>query len=240
MTEPVRLSKYLAAQLGCSRREAEIYIDGGWVLVNGVVVEESHFRVTDEKVELHPEASLEPVPPVTLLLNKPAGYSAGNEDNPALQLLGPATQWAEDHSRIRLLRQHFTRLSPTLMLETEATGLVVFTQDWRTLRKLTEDAYLLEQEYIVFTEGTLPPEKLALLNHGLAYMGRKLAPAKVSWQSENRLRFALKAPQPGQIRHMCESVGLTVKEIRRIRIGRQPMAALPSGQWRYMPGYERF
>ncbi|MEQ1659472.1 MAG: S4 domain-containing protein, partial [Hylemonella sp.] len=73
MSEPVRLSKRLAALLPCSRSEAEQYIEGGWVRVNGQVVEEPHFRVLDEKIELDPEARLMELPPVTLLLHKPAG-----------------------------------------------------------------------------------------------------------------------------------------------------------------------
>ena len=43
MTEPVRLAKRLAAQLPCSRREAELYITGGWVKVDGQVVEAPQF-----------------------------------------------------------------------------------------------------------------------------------------------------------------------------------------------------
>ena len=44
MTEAVRLSKHLAALLPCSRREAEMYIAGGWVRVDGEVVEEPSSR----------------------------------------------------------------------------------------------------------------------------------------------------------------------------------------------------
>ena len=40
-----RLAKRLAAQLPCSRREAELYIEGGWVQVDGVVVEAPGARV---------------------------------------------------------------------------------------------------------------------------------------------------------------------------------------------------
>ena len=40
MTEPIRLSKRVADLAGCSRRDAELYIEGGWVQVNGLVVEE--------------------------------------------------------------------------------------------------------------------------------------------------------------------------------------------------------
>ena len=39
MTEPVRLSKRVADMVPCSRREAEQYIEGGWVRVDGQVVE---------------------------------------------------------------------------------------------------------------------------------------------------------------------------------------------------------
>ena len=37
MTDPIRLSKRLAELVGCSRREAELYIEGGWVSVDGKV-----------------------------------------------------------------------------------------------------------------------------------------------------------------------------------------------------------
>ena len=77
MTEPVRLAKRLAEMLACSRREAEQYIAGGFVRVDGVVIEEPQHRVQDQKIEISPEASLLGVVPVTLLLHKPAGSEAG-------------------------------------------------------------------------------------------------------------------------------------------------------------------
>ncbi len=40
MNEPVRLAKRVAALVPCSRSEAEQYIEGGWVRVDGQVVEE--------------------------------------------------------------------------------------------------------------------------------------------------------------------------------------------------------
>jgi 23S rRNA pseudouridine2604 synthase len=50
MTEPVRLAKRLAEMLSCSRREAEQYIEGGWVSVDGVMIEEPQFRVLDQAI----------------------------------------------------------------------------------------------------------------------------------------------------------------------------------------------
>ncbi len=236
MTDPVRLSKRLAELLPCSRREAELYIEGGWVAVDGQVVEEPQFKVTGQAIALLPGARAESQPPATLLLHKPAGVSCEQ----ASELLGAASRAADDASGMRLLRRHLQRLSVPLALEPEASGLLVLTQNWGVIRKLTDDFSKIEQEYIVEVAGTLEPQQLAQLNHGLSYQGRALAPCKVSWQSETRLRFALKAPQPGQIAHVCRSVGLQVLGIRRIRIGRLTMGKLPSGQWRYLGASERF
>lgn len=237
MTESLRLAKRLAHMLPCSRREAELYITGGWVRVDGVVVEEPQFRVTeDRKIELDPQAKAEPLEPVTILLNLPP--ETGTDD--AVRLISPASHTSDDPSDRRVLKSHFTRLSPILPLQPDAGGLAVFTQDWRVLRKLTDDVYLIEQEYIVEVAGTIAPGGLEMLQHGLSFEGRPLPPVKASWQSENRLRFALKAPRTGQIRDMCEQVGLRVLSMKRIRIGRLPMAKLPSGQWRYMSPRERF
>jgi 23S rRNA pseudouridine2604 synthase len=46
--------------------------------------------------------------------------------------------------------------------------------------------------------------------------------------------------RPGQIEHMCAAVGLTVTDIKRLRVGRMSMGGLPAGQWRYLTEYERF
>ena len=240
MTEPVRLSKRLAELLPCSRRDAELYIEGGWVRVDGEVVDEAHFRVQDQTVELLPGARAEPLPPVTILLNKLSGYQSGDGPNPALKLVTPESLLPEDRSGLRPLKRHFTRLSSPLPLETDAEGLTVYTQDWRVLRKLEDDAAQIEQEYIVTFKGELTPHALALLNHGLVYEDWAIPPMKVSRQSENRLRFALKDNQPGQIAWMCGEVGLEIEAMKRIRIGRLPMAGLQPGQWRYLLGYERF
>lgn len=240
MTEPVRLAKRLAEMIPCSRREAEQYIEGGWVRVDGKVIEEPQFRVQTESITLDPHARLTPVEPVTILLNKPPGYQTGEGANPAVALIGAATHAASDDSGIRLLKKHFTLLTMTTALETDASGLVVFTQDWRVARKLGDDADSIEHEVIVEVAGELIPHGLKRLNHGLIFNGRALSPCKVSWQNETRLRFAIKAARTGQIAHMCERVSLEVISMKRIRIGRVPMAQLPEGQWRYLQMDERF
>ena len=125
----------------CSRREAEQYIEGGFVRVDGIVVEEPHFRVADQRVELDPGATTAALEPVTLLLHKPAGVHY--ED--VQQLLVPANRAADDRSGIRTVKRHFLQLRPLMPLPPAASGQAVYSQDGRILRKLTEDALQIEQ-----------------------------------------------------------------------------------------------
>lgn len=238
MTDPIRLAKHIAKSVPCSRREAELYIVGGWVTVDGQVVEEPQFKVSQQKIELHPEANLDPIEPVTILFHQPP--TADNDTTDAQSLISAATHFADDSSGIRLLKQHFSRLTTCTPLERNAGGLAVFTQDGRVTRKLTEDAATIEQEYVVEVSGELSNHGLEQLNHGIKFNGQQLSPIKVSWQNETRLRFALKGITPGQIAHMCLTVGLTLISMKRIRIGRVAMSKLPPGQWRYLKPIERF
>ena len=251
MTEPVRLAKRLAEMLACSRREAEQYIEGGFVTVNGVVVEEPQARVQNQAIVLLPGASLLALTPVTLLLHKPAGYESRDAANAsgdagiqtAAQLLTAANHSPQDRSGIRPLKKHFSSAELLTPLATAASGLVVFSGDWRVARKLREDARLLEHEVVVEVSGEIRPgglERLNRIDHGFTYRGALLPPAKVSWQSEKRLRFALKGEMPGQIAYLCESVGLEIEAMKRLRVGRMPLSQLQPGQWRYLMPYERF
>ncbi len=242
-----RLAKRVAALVPCSRREAEQYIEGGWVSVDGQLVEEPMFRVLHQRVAIDPRASLMELVPVTLLLHKPPGFAAmaspGQANasvKPAQQLLNTANHNADDSAGIRLLKRHFAKLTPAVPLESAASGLLVFTQDWRVLRKLTEDAKVMEQELMVEVAGLAPPESLLRLNQGLLANGEPLPVVKVSVSSASelasKLRFAVKGAQPGLIAYLCEHVGLQILSIKRLRIGRVTLAHLPLGQWRLPAG----
>ncbi|WAJ39525.1 RNA pseudouridine synthase [Pseudomonas sp. GOM7] len=236
MSEPTRLSKRVIELFGCSRREADLYITGGWVTVEGQVVEAPQFKVEDQCVELHPDATLEPVEAVTLLVHCSAGTSAAQLQH----LLVRENHWEEDPHAQRILHGHFLRQEQSLPLQSGASGLVVLSQDWRAQRKLREDGAKLEQEYLVDVSGEVPASTFERLKKGLIHKGTQFPPCKASWQSEQRLRFALKNPAPDLLQQICKALGLQIKAIKRIRIGGVPMAKLPAGQWRYLGEKERF
>ncbi len=240
MTDPIRLSKRLAEQLGCSRREAELYIEGGWVSVDGHVIETPFFKVGDQRIELLPGATATELPPVTLLLHKPAGQSTAADPAGAQLQLAEATHWSGDDARFIPRGRHFARQTALLPLEPDASGLVVFSQQREVIRKLDDPRDKLEQEYVVEVAGEPEEGGLALLAKGIGHRGKILPKAKASWQNETRLRMVLKAPQAGDIRRLCEAIGLEMLNCKRIRIGRLSMAKLPVGEWRFLGEHERF
>ncbi|WP_367598985.1 rRNA pseudouridine synthase [Pseudomonas fulva] len=236
MSEPVRLSKRLVEQLGCSRREAELYIEGGWVTVDGVVVEQPQFKVEQQHVELLPGARAESLEPVTLLLHQGAGM-----DNETARLSMDMTSLSEAHREgVRPLHGHFTRQACVAPLEPGASGLQVFTQDWRVTRKINADLRKLEQEFVVQVRGEASAQMLERLARGVTRNDRELPKAKASWQNETHLRLVLKNPQPGQISELCAYLRLELLGMRRIRLGGVSMGKLALGQWRYLMGTERF
>lgn len=241
MTESVRLAKRLAADLSCSRGDAERYIEGGWVAVDGKTVEEPGARVAPgQTVALLPGAKLEDIKPVTVLVHKPAGTYADNEPGSALDLIIPKNLMPGDRSGRRYLKRMFNGLKLVTPLERAASGLVVYTQEYAVSRKLMEEGKLVEQEFVAQVTGKLSDSDLARLQRGMAFEGRAATPMKVSWQNETHLRFALKTPPLGFIEYVCDTAGLQLQQLRRIRIGRLPLAGMAAGQWRYRLDYERF
>ena len=242
--EPPRLAKRIAEMTQCSRREADEWIENGWVRVDGVVVTTLGTRVhPNARVEIREEASKHQTESVTILLNKPLDEASelpegGGEA--ALQLIRAENRWAEDDTRYTFKATHLRGLAPAGRLDAEATGMLVFTQEGSVARRITGDDTRLEKEYMVRVEGELTPAGMKLLNHGLALDEVKLKRAQVSWQNEQQLRFVLHESRKQQIQRMCELVGLRVTSIKRIRIGSVSLGKLPAGKWRYLRDNERF
>ncbi len=244
MNESIRLAKRLSQQINCSRSQAEQYIEGGWVKVNGRVEESPQHKVTNEVIELDPKATLLESVPMTILLHKPAGYSWGDGSKPAGELLEQANRSKLDATGVRLLQRHLKNQISVTPLEIKATGLLVFTQDFRIERKLWSDAYLLETEIIVDVAGQVSDEMLLALNRPLIRQDRPVLLAKIALSRSNEkstgLRFAIKGGEPGSIATLCEHHGLQIVGMKRIRVGRVPLADLAVGQWRFLNSHERF
>jgi 23S rRNA pseudouridine2604 synthase len=268
-SEGERLSKRIMQLRDCSRREAEQYIEAGFVRVDGLVVQEPQFRVTTQNVAVDAHASLLNLLSVTLILNKPAGWTDGLEPLPMQKpvtrpaaagrgaplraprgpqnvriLLTAEHHSKHDYSGVRFMKSHLTKLDASVPLEYEASGLVAFTQDFRVQRKLMEDMAFIEQELIVDVRGEVLPDGLRPIERAMRDERLRLPDFKISVGSANpersKLRLAVKGSQLGLAPYLCELAGLEILAMRRIRLGRVSLGDLEEGAWRYLAEGERF
>ena len=228
----------------CSRREADSYIERGWVLVDGIPVTELGTRIfPTQRITLAKAAQSQQEASVTVLLNKPIGFVSGQAEQgyrPAITLIGAQSHFKGDRSPLRFTPAQLKGLAPVGRLDIDSTGLLVLTQDGRIARQLIGESSSIEKEYLVRVEGRLPAAGLAKLNFGLSLDGAPLKRAGVKWQNDDQLRFVLREGKKRQIRRMCELVGLKVTGLKRVRIGKVLLEDLPQGQWRYLRSGERF
>jgi 23S rRNA pseudouridine2604 synthase len=242
--DKVRVSKLMSAQGICSRREADSYIERGWVLVDGMPVTELGTRIyPNQKITLAKAAQSKQDAAVTILLHKPVGYVSAQPEKgyqPAIVLITPDAHFQADRSPLQFSPAHLRGLAPAGRLDIDSTGLLVLTQDGRIAKQLIGESSGMEKEYLVRVQGKLAADQLALLNFGLKLDGAPLKRADVRWQNEDQLRFVLREGKKRQIRRMCELVGLAVTGLKRVRIGNVRLADLPAGQWRYLRSDERF
>ena len=241
--EGVRVSKYLADKGMCSRREADQYIEKGWVTVNGVRATLGQRILPTDKVQLARQASVAQESRVTILINKPMGYVSGQAEDgyePAVSLVTAENQWDEAEFQQDFSFKHLRGLAPAGRLDIDSVGLLVLTQDGRIAKQLIGEDSDVDKEYLVRVEGELVENGLALLNHGLELDGVPLRPAQVSWQNDEQLMFVLREGKKRQIRRMCELVGLKVVGLKRVRIGNIRLGHLPTGKWRYLSPDEQF
>lgn len=239
----VRLSKVMSERGMCSRREADLWIERGWVLVNGERVSELGSRIDPQaEIVISKDAERDQAKQVTILLNKPVGYVSGQPEpncTPAVKLIlaeSQVKQSGDPEFKPWMLRG----LAPAGRLDIDSTGLLVMTQDGRVAKKLIGEDSGIEKEYLVRVEGQMIPNGLALLKHGLELDGKPLKQAWVKQLNEDQLHFILREGKKRQIRRMCELVGLKVIGLKRVRIGRVMLGDLQQGQWRFLRANESF
>src|SRR5690606_7923140 len=166
--EKIRISKLMAERGMCSRREADAYIERGWVRVDGVVVSELGSKAwPNQKITLDKQAQRRQTARVTILLNKPVGYVSGQAEQgyrPAIILSSAASQYGPDTAPFRFDPSHLRGLATAGRLDIDSQGLLVLTQDGRIARQLINDDSDIEKEYLVRVTERIAGKGLALLN----------------------------------------------------------------------------
>lgn len=226
MRESVRLNRFLALSGVASRRHCDELIRQGRVEVNGARVERLGTRIDPEADQVRFDGApvARPVGQWTLVLNKPREVLVAARD-------------ARGRSTVMdLLIDAPGRVFPVGRLDYRSEGLLLFTSDGDLAYRLTHPRFKVEKTYRVDVEGTVGPEVMEALRHGVMLEDGPTQPTRTEFLRKRRTRttleMELKEGRKRQIRRMLALFGLEVVRLRRVRIGPLRLGDLPVGKWR--------
>ncbi|MCC6138917.1 MAG: rRNA pseudouridine synthase [Bdellovibrionaceae bacterium] len=241
---PIRLSKVMADLGICSRREADVCIENGWVTVNGEVVSTLGTKIDPEsRIMVSQEGQQWLRGKMTIMINKPVGFVSGQAEDG----YEPASNLLNEHQQIRFpgdpaapTRKDLFTMAPAGRLDIDSWGLLILTQDGRIAKKLIGADTPFDKEYHVWVDGEITREKITRLTYGMSLDGKRLKPAIIEHVKDNQIKFILREGKKRQIRRMCELVDLEVTGLVRTRIGPLVLGNLKLGEWRYLSRKEVF
>ena len=223
----VRLNKYLSEAGVCSRREADLAIEAGEVMIDGRVavlgdrVQEGETVIFREKVVEHKE------PEVLLLLNKPRGIVCTAEK--------------KEKNNIVDYLNYPVRVYPVGRLDKDSRGLILLTNQGDLVNKLNRGGNYHEKEYVVKIDQEVTAGFVERMSRGvyLTELHVKTRPCRVWKTSYDTFHIILTQGLNRQIRRMCEMCGVNVKDLLRIRIMDLNIGDLEEGAYRELTEEEK-
>ena len=216
-----RLNKYLAFQLGVSRREADNSIVAGHVKVNGTnAILGGRFEETDTiTYKGKPLAKRAAYTYVTL--NKPIGYVSSRR------------QVGEVPTLYALLPEKYHNLKPVGRLDKDSSGLLLLTDDGDFAYNMTHPKFYKVKTYEVSLDTELQP----LHQQMISDFGVTLedGPSKLSLEKRDNAKDWLVTMHEGrnrQIRRTFSSLGYTVTALHRISFGTYTLENLAPGEFK--------
>jgi len=229
-----RLQKILSAAGVASRRASEQLILEGRVTVNGETIRELGAKADPEKdaIKVDGRRIKTDVAQRYIVLYKPKGYVTTRKD-------------PEGRRTVMDLIDDSQYIYPVGRLDYDTEGLVLMTTDGDLAARLMHPRHEVDKEYEVIVLGIPDPRAIEKLKKGVYIEGGRTSPAHVHIGSTvkgsrptTRLNITIHEGRNRQIRKMCSTVGLPVRDLRRIRMGPITLGRLKPGQWRELTPQE--
>lgn len=219
---PLRLNKYLALQLGISRREADALIEKGKVTLNGTPVQLGGRVADGDEVRVNGTLVASDTALVYLAFNKPRNYVCSRRqqgDSPTIYAILPAK---------------YHHLKPVGRLDRDSSGLLLLTNDGDFAYQMTHPKFHKVKSYKVRLDRELAP----LHQQMISDFGVDLDDGRSQLQLErlsddNRVewRVTMSEGRNRQIRRTFAALGYEVKKLHRTDFGPYHLDALPSGEY---------
>lgn len=212
------VQKYLVEKAICSRKEAEVFLRAGLILVNGKVAKPGVPLSPTDVVTLLPAAQTKLNQKVTVAIYKPRGIVCSNVQ--------------EEGKTVFDIFPQFKHLNTIGRLDKESEGLLLLSNDGLITKRVTGDTHDVEKEYEVTVQEHVSNVKLAPMVEGIMLADGITLPAQVQATSRHSFRIILHEGRNRQIRRMCGAINLTVADLKRVRIGDITLGTLKPGNFR--------
>jgi 23S rRNA pseudouridine2604 synthase len=209
----MRINQFLANKNLASRREADELIQKGLVFVNGKVA------VLGQKVdEMKDKVEIKGLKKdlVYYTYNKPIGIVTTTPQNGEVDII--------HHTRFP------AHVFPVGRLDKDSHGLIIMTNDRTLTKKILDPKTNHEKEYIVEIAEKVTEPFLKFLAGGVEIEeGVVTKPCIVKKISANSFSIILTEGKNRQIRRMVSAYDFTVKDLKRVRIGKVLLRDLKPG-----------
>ncbi len=222
-----RINKFLAQAGICSRRQADVLIEEGKVLVNGQVAQSGMKVSASDRVEIRGKEIKGSAEKVLLAFYKPIGVTCTEKDR-------FADKKVLDYVKTR------ARVTYAGRLDKESEGLMLLTNDGDLIQRMMKGSGVHEKEYVVKVNKELTEEFIQNMSCGvyLEDLKRSTKPCTVKMEGKYTFRIILTQGMNRQIRRMCETFGYKVKALKRVRIMNIKIGQLKSGESRVLTPQE--
>ena len=224
----MRLDKFVADAVACTRSEARKFIKSGAVKISDVTVKDiaQHISI-DACVTLNGE-KITYKKYIYIMLHKPAGYVSATEDskqNTVLKLLDPS------YKRYKLF--------PAGRLDIDTEGFLLLTNDGDLAHNLLSPNKKVGKTYFVRMEKGISDSEIAELERGVDIGECITKPAKAVRISDNEINLTITEGKFHQIKRMAHAVGNEVVYLKRLSYGDLYLdETLSLGEYRHLTDQE--